>query len=119
MGDLEELGKFLRPVIHENSTCFAFSDGTLNPNGVRFGSAEIYNAGNCSCHHSCAPLSTSTWIMLTVFSSFRFESQLRQTIIRIFFCLVLYCMYLFFYLKKDLWRMYSFFFNSFIDRWID
>lgn len=79
MGDLEELGKFLRPVVHENSTCFAFSDGTLNPNGVRFGSAEIYNAGNCSCHHSCAPLSTSTWIMLTVFSSFRFKSQLRQT----------------------------------------
>ena len=50
-----------------------------------------------------------------------FDSSLNsdKRIIRIFFCLVLYCMYLFFYLKKDLWRMYSFFFNSFIDRWID
>lgn len=24
---------------------FHFSDGVLNPNGVRFGSAEIYNVG--------------------------------------------------------------------------
>ena len=23
------------------------SDGTLNPNGVRFGSSEIYNIGSC------------------------------------------------------------------------
>lgn len=23
------------------------SDGTLNPNGVRFGSSEIYNIGTC------------------------------------------------------------------------
>lgn len=26
-----------------NSTCNWFSDGTLNPNGIRFGSAEIYS----------------------------------------------------------------------------
>ncbi len=25
----------------------SFSDGTLNPNGVRFGSAEIYQVGEC------------------------------------------------------------------------
>ena len=28
-----------------------YSDGTLNPSGVRFGSAEIYNIGEC---HNCA-----------------------------------------------------------------
>ena len=29
--------------------CCCFSDGTLNPAGVRFGSAEIYNIGEESC----------------------------------------------------------------------
>ena len=29
----------------QTKTNLIFSDGTLNPNGVRFGSAEIYNVG--------------------------------------------------------------------------
>ena len=32
--------------------CCCFSDGTLNPAGVRFGSAEIYNIGEESCFFS-------------------------------------------------------------------
>ena len=32
--------------------CCCFSDGTLNPAGVRFGSAEIYNIGKNSCFYS-------------------------------------------------------------------
>lgn len=31
--------------------CIVFSDGTLNPNGVRFGSAEIYNIGELLMTH--------------------------------------------------------------------
>lgn len=33
---------------HASAMCFLLcSDGTLNPNGVRFGSSEIYNIGSC------------------------------------------------------------------------
>ena len=32
----------------------SFSDGTLNPSGVRFGSAEIYNIGNIKLYHCLA-----------------------------------------------------------------
>ena len=39
----------LRQFICELMLLFSFySDGTLNPNGVRFGSAEIYNIGKKS-----------------------------------------------------------------------
>lgn len=31
--------------------CLIFSDGTLNPNGVRFGSSEIYNIGMILTSH--------------------------------------------------------------------
>ena len=43
--------------IPKSITSFITSDGTLNPSGVRFGSAEIYNAGEhfslifCSFNH--------------------------------------------------------------------
>ena len=32
----------------------SFSDGTLNPSGVRFGSAEIYNIGKIELYHCLA-----------------------------------------------------------------
>lgn len=31
--------------LYKSQTCVFSSDGTLNPNGVRFGSSEIYNIG--------------------------------------------------------------------------
>lgn len=35
-------------LLHALAMCFLLcSDGTLNPNGVRFGSSEIYNIGSC------------------------------------------------------------------------
>lgn len=35
-------------VLQPCASCLC-SDGTLNPNGVRFGSSEIYNIGSCLC----------------------------------------------------------------------
>lgn len=42
------LAQRARTLPHASAMCFLLcSDGTLNPNGVRFGSSEIYNIGSC------------------------------------------------------------------------
>ena len=38
------------------SYCTVSSDGVLNPAGVRFGSAEIYNIGELLCEALCEVL---------------------------------------------------------------
>ena len=56
MGTMQPIaGPFVNPFVldlyseHVPSHVRLHSDGTLNPNGVRFGSSEIYNIGEPAC----------------------------------------------------------------------
>ena len=62
----------MRPLLLVFDAVYLCSDGTLNPSGVRFGSAEIYNIGKKIAHATCIAASKlyesiATMFLLTLF----------------------------------------------------